>query len=279
MSVDEPSQRTCDEALSVCACVTALALCVAGCSSGGGKQSAPTSVGRPTLTTVGFSGDVRRGHLVLPHLVATFGPCPKVYADASLARLNRSIKGLDKMLVPFSATALRICKYGPGDAIVIDLSGSAVLGPPVAATLEAETNRLLAVARDYFPTCPPDVLAYFMTFASGSQRVVVRDEGCGVVTNGVRSAQADTKWLDELQRYTTATTVPDVVGSDGSVASVLAHIGWRVSFKGAPCCVGVVVVGQNPTAGSLASLGTTVTLTLALRGPAGPISPGPTGPT
>jgi len=59
--------------------------------------------------------------------------------------------------------------------------------------------------------------------------------------------------------------VPDVVGESASYASVsvLSALGFVISFTGARCCLGVVVVAQNPKAGTLVPRRTTMTLMLA----------------
>lgn len=182
--------------------VAAVALLVAGCSGGGGKKSAPTTVSETTTTTpVGGTGISDGAGPVGPpltsHVVAILGPCPKVYPNGPPAHLNAGIKGLDKKMVPIASVKARVCRYGVAERLEYD----DVLSKSAATQVEDATNRLLAVAPDYSPTCPSGIPLYLVTFASGSQRVVAIYNGCGVMTNGVRSAQADTKWLNELEGY------------------------------------------------------------------------------
>ena len=250
------------------ACVVSAALLVAGCSSGGGKQSTPTTVRRTATSTLAGPTGFESGG---PNGPAT--SCPSERPGESVPR--PPVQGLKQTLVPIAASSVRICEYKVPKQL--ERSGR-VVAPATVKPLEDTANRL---PRSTDAACDQPVRApsYVATFANEDAQVNLVMDPCGFVTNGVRGAQSNTKWLNELQRYATSVAVPDVVGEAGSAAGALVHLGWRVTFKGARCCVGVVVVGQNPRAGALAPLGSTVTLTLAPPGPTGPgAPPGPTGP-
>jgi hypothetical protein len=194
-------------ALATLAAVTAL---LAACSSGGGKQSTPTTVSRLTMTTLAAPVGYESGGpgAALPHLVASLGPCPKGYGDVSLVNANAGIPGLDKNLVPIPAAVVRICEYlvngRPG------FIASGVLTRSAAQQLAKETNRLPKNPGE--PSCPPpgptgyaEYSVFVLTFASDAQHVVVfAFGGCGSnATNGMFTAEPSPKWLNELlQRYT-----------------------------------------------------------------------------
>jgi hypothetical protein len=185
--------------LSAYVLVAAAALLVVGCSSGG-NHATPTTT-RATTTSVtgtalgGSSFVGKTGSVSTPPIRPALVPCPQQLPGVSLTKLNAGITGLAEKVVPIASVKARVCRFGLAEQLQYD----DVLSKSAATQIEDETNRLLAVAPDYSPTCPSGIPAYFITFASGSQRVVVMYNGCGVVTNGVRSAQADTNWLDELR--------------------------------------------------------------------------------
>jgi hypothetical protein len=197
------------------AVLTAVAVLVAGCSSGGGKQSTPTTVSRPTTTTLagptGYESG-GRGFSVLRDVIASLVPCPKVYPSLP-ANVNPGIKGLDKKLVPISAIAVRICEYVEnGDGVGTEtppfrLIASGVLTTTAAQLVDHETNRLRTKPKSggcaAFPTgYRKDV--FILTFADHSQRVHVSAfGGCGsTAMNGAFAAEPTTKWLNDLQHYT-----------------------------------------------------------------------------
>jgi hypothetical protein len=180
---------------SVRVLVATAALLAAGCSSGGGKHAAPATTTTSTRITPSPA-----------QIVRNLGPCPKRYPDASITKLNTGIKGIDKNLVPISASVVRICKYVlPPNANTIPAglisSGIGVLTPPATATFEAETNRLpKADARIDCPaTMPP---FFFLTFANQTQQVNVWEaNGCGFKTNGAIAVGMTTHWFNEVQAY------------------------------------------------------------------------------
>lgn len=131
-----------------------------------------------------------------PRTISGIGRCPAA-PPARLAVSNNGVSGLDKALVPFPARFVRVCEYTARGLH----AGSAQFDDPTAAQVAITMNRLAEVPRDYAPTCPmPNLPIVFLTFAGDSQRVNTMVQGCGITTNGVRSAQGDAKWLIELQR-------------------------------------------------------------------------------
>lgn len=177
-------------------CVTALAVLAGGCSSGGGKQSAP-STSASTLTTMLTPTTATSTTTVSPsHAVANLGRCPSKYPAESLKSLNAGVQGLGRTLVPIRAMNVRVCRYEAG------ASSSAVLKAPYATQLEAETNGLHRVDGGY--NCPPNRPPFFfVTFTNDTQQVDVWEAGgCGFVTNGVLIASPTSKWRNELRDYT-----------------------------------------------------------------------------
>lgn len=169
----------------------ALALLAASCSSGGGKQSVPTTP-RPGINAT-----------------VSLGPCPNPDPRNDLAKTNKGVAGLDKTMVPITAVRVRMCRYG-GGLHGTDLVGErTMVRPSNAARFAAEANA--------FPAAPTTTLApgsrgfigggdcpqgwyHVVTFASASQRVEIR-EGCGWVTNGVLEGSG-AHWFSELANYT-----------------------------------------------------------------------------
>jgi hypothetical protein len=192
------------------ACLVGVALLTAGCSSGE-KQSAPTT--KATTTTArakatnsgGPEGGTSNAGSTGPigQVGAPINVCPQ---DKTVIELNRNIKGLDKMFVPISATAVRICEYvrpnpnRPQEGPVV--SGIGVLRPPVVEAFEAETNRLPRF--DEPDECPALAPLFIVTFVSDTQRVhVYETTGCGYgfLSNGVIHLVGTPHWNDELRQY------------------------------------------------------------------------------
>jgi META domain len=173
------------------ACVLSTALLVAGCSSGGGKQSTPTTAGVRTTTAPG------RASLT----VADPSPC-STSTPVSTSTLKSEV--LRSKMVPFTAAKVQICRYPIGVSVV----GKLLTAAPAVKQLEDATNRLprLPAARGHRPASKPCRISgswYFLTFVSDSQRVDVRTDPCAaLLTNGVLSARSTPTWLDELERYT-----------------------------------------------------------------------------
>jgi len=189
-----------------------VALLVASCSGGGGKQSTPTAKVTATTTTNPAAGKSYPAPVQPLRVVAKLGPCPSTYPNTPFAKLNAGVTGLDKKLVPIVATEVEICAYGrplryPLIPPPFGLFGSGRLTAPAAVTFEDETNRLrpypsgTATWRGGCIKYPGPLL---VMFANGSQRVEVLDTvGCAVpVSNGVLHVRPTTKWLTELQQYT-----------------------------------------------------------------------------
>jgi hypothetical protein len=162
------------------ALLTAVALVVGGCASGG---RTPTNVARD------------------------LGPCPSLPPTTSLTKLNARLQGLARSLVPIAAVRVRGCEYA---ATALRPFGTFMLPNSLAAQFEGKTNRLRAgsLAVSCFADAPTD----FLTFASDSQQVIV-DESCGALTNGVFSAVPTQQWFNELQRYTSSTGPAQAVGA------------------------------------------------------------------
>ncbi len=131
-----------------------------------------------------------------PRAISGIGRCPAA-PPARLAVSNNGVHGLDIALVPFPARFVRVCEYTARGLH----AGSARFDDPTAAQVATTMNRLHEVALDYAPPCPMTSLPIvFLTFAGDSQRVNAMIQGCGIVSNGARSAQGNAKWLVELQR-------------------------------------------------------------------------------
>jgi hypothetical protein len=166
------------------ALLSAVALFVVGCSSGGGKQAAPT-----TTTTATASPS---------HVIANVGPCPKQYGSTTLNRLNGGVHGLDKTLVPITATRVRVCEYDARGGATGALIASAVLVSATAKQFENETNRLPPPLVDN--SGAPALYSYRVLFTSAAQRVdvLVRLDLDGV-TNGVLHSQPTAQWQYDLR--------------------------------------------------------------------------------
>ena len=133
----------------------------------------------------------------------------------SLTTLNVGVDGLDKELVPITALAVRVCRYGRDNTfstLPAHLVASALLDGQAATTFEKATNQLPGNPAE--PDCgfPGSSNPFVVTFASKTQRVTVSNYArCDVsdpkpgapVTNGMLHAQASARWLDELTLHTT----------------------------------------------------------------------------
>lgn len=181
----------------------ALVVFVAGCSSGGARQSSPTTRAVRATTTI---VPVTAGS-VASHVVANLSRCPATEPDDSVGSLNAGVPGLADKLVPITATRVRICLYESAttsnhEPLPVRLVASGLLDAAAASMFEDDTNRLPSSDnRNGRPTSPPFV---FVSFASDTQVVNVTEAcGCGLKTNGVRFVSPTTKWLLELSGYTT----------------------------------------------------------------------------
>jgi len=211
--------------------VVAVALFVAGCSSGGGKQSTPTTV-RPL----------------------SLGSCPKTEPNTDLTKVNTGVKGLDRVLVPITAVQVRMSRYSlvPGAGLI----GERTLVSSDAARFEAETNRFPASLPTTLPAPPPyspsgsqglvgdegcmQEWRHLVTFASDSQQVEIYEDGCGAVSNGVLGAQSTAQWFSELQHDTAAAlcSAPQMTALAPEWASPLSQqtdVLLRFTNKGAAC--------------------------------------------
>jgi hypothetical protein len=170
------------------ALVVSLAILVVGCSSGGGKQSTPTTSRQLTL-----------------------GPCPKTAPLTDVTKLNAGVKGLGRVLVPITALRVRLCQYGNNGR----LDAERTLVSSEAVGFEADANSALPVrptttAPPYSPSgnqglvgddCLGDV-PRTVTFANDSQRVDLQPT-CYGESNGVLVAVPTERWYSELVQDTT----------------------------------------------------------------------------
>jgi hypothetical protein len=193
--------------------VVGAALLVAGCSSGGGKWSTPTTVSPAGVTTV------TRNHALLGrivpdrHVVANFAGCPAASLAAeqlSVSGLkgNAGIKGLGTRLVPIKVSNVRICAY----YFPIGQTRDVVLNGAAVARFTADTNRIRTPQNG--DSCPGG-LTYFITFANNTQRVSLAAYCDEHLTNGAFAADATLLWVNELRHYTspaTPTGDPSVIG-------------------------------------------------------------------
>jgi hypothetical protein len=191
-----------------CAALAAVSLLVAGCSSGGAKQSAPTT------TTLGMPTGVPGGGTSVP--ADNLDPCPKTYdpanlEGASLSRMDVGVQRLDKELVPITSSRVRVCRYGTSRQLI----GEEALTAPIAARFRTASNRLAgSVPGNVGPTGP--LAVDVVTFANNTQRVSlsVNLSGFGV-TNGYLYARPTPTWFNELLRHT-STTQPGPAVRTGS---------------------------------------------------------------
>jgi hypothetical protein len=186
-------------------CVVSTALLVAGCSSSGGKQSAPTttSASTPTTQTSTPAHGLPPAFRPLPpvlHVVAKLGPCPKTpgirLPDASFAQSAR-VK-----LAPIAVLAARVCIYADTPTRLV--RSGRVSKPATAQLIADRMNRLHALAEGTTVNCAPPagLEAYLVTFATNALQVDVIADGCGYATNGELGSLGAVQWLNELQRYT-----------------------------------------------------------------------------
>lgn len=172
------------------ACVAAVALLVAGCSSGGGKHSASPAT-TTSVTPVTNTG---------PPL----GKCRAQSGDELSKALNVGVPGLAIRLVPITALTVRVCDY-PTDR-VRGQRFAMLTRRSTVAHIEDETNRLPTLPqRSRGMSCGANARAAFVTFATGTQQVDVIDF-CGAVTNGIIVAKPATTLFNELLRYTNPAT-------------------------------------------------------------------------
>lgn len=192
--------------------VVVLAFLLVSCSGGGGKQSTPTTTG-PTNTTISSNGEAAppAPSLLGPTGVdRDLGPCPTQGLHIDLAKANAGALGLglNRRLVPLTATVVRVCHYLVGGyEAPTRLVGWRLLGSAEAKALEATTNSLPVWPGA--PSCPINpggrtFETFLLSFASASQKVeVVGDTNCDrLVSNGTFSAALTKEWLNELQLYT-----------------------------------------------------------------------------
>lgn len=104
--------------------------------------------------------------------------------------------GLADRLVPFTATAMNLCKYQPDHDGAHLVDGSQLGTEAMVAWLEGVTNRSRPLRAGAAPLCVPSNAPFFLaSFSRGSLHVDVLDKGgCGYVTNGVLVAQPTTQW-------------------------------------------------------------------------------------
>jgi hypothetical protein len=202
---------------ALCALAAVGILLVAGCSGVGGKQSAPTTIGHPTATTLrggsGISIPTRPSASRGARVVANPSECPSkspiggysAFSDAPIATLNAAVKGLRRELVPFAAVSVWLCTYDTSNQLFM---GSAVLKRAAAVQFERLTNRLPVILGhpEYNGPCRVDDFGfYILTFDVDARRVSIADNACGFWTNGVRFAGGTKKWFNELQGYASRT--------------------------------------------------------------------------
>jgi hypothetical protein len=191
--------------------VTAFLL-VAGCSSGGGKQSAPTTAHASTKTTVGLAtGEPGSGTgpTGAAYAVVNLGKCPSMDPPYSPSRyparsaaFNAGVVGLGKNLVPLDSSSVRVCRYGSNHDGPYE--GGSVLSGSVASQFEDEVNHLVAKPLDKTTDVSGCVggPSYYVTFAHDNTRVSLWGAACAYLTNGVLDAEQTTNWLNDLRRYT-----------------------------------------------------------------------------
>jgi hypothetical protein len=193
-------------------CVAGAALLAAGCSSGAGKSSATTTTltnfANPPATQPPTSVGLTPGRSAgPPHVVAKLGSCPPTRPVLSLTKLPSVVESLRHTLVPIAALNVRICEYS-GIPIRLERLGQVVV-PANVKSLEDTANRL---PRSTDATCdqPDGAPFYLVTFANDARQVNISEDACGFLSNGVRVATSNAKWLEALHRYTStyAPTMP-----------------------------------------------------------------------
>jgi hypothetical protein len=224
--------------------VVALALGVAGCSSGG-KHAAPTTSAPTSATALGVATRVPGGGTGPLDRAATLGPCPMHFPIGLLSRLNTGVQGLDKTLVPIVASKVRICQYdvglpkttgpvgltGPQSEVI----GTVVLTSAASARLGTQVDAFprFSSASSSLPGCggPTYHAEYFLlTFANHADNVDVEEDNtrCDPLSNGTLRANPSSSWINELQRYTTPT------GSGSQLGSVQRTISEKAQFSRRP---------------------------------------------
>jgi len=137
--------------------------------------------------------------------------------------------GRDKTLVPISALAVRICKYGRilryDPRQPLEVIGSGLLQSTAAITLEDEANRLPKVPTGSF-NCgngrsPPSAESFYLTFADDSEQVHLTESydgpcGSAALSNGQRTSQSTVQWLNAIQHDTARIVTPPTSTSSTS---------------------------------------------------------------
>jgi len=213
-----PARR---RAISVCGLV-AVALLGAGCSSGGGKQSAAPTTTRP-------AGPVRPPTTVAapPARPLTLGACPKIFPGETRVPFNEGVPGLAKELVPLRATVVRVCRYQE----LPTGTSSVTSGTPAmpVAQLEAETNGLerYPLGSDIGGGCVAFPRDWFVTFANSTQRSsVAYTAGCvAPAGNRVLEAHPTDKWLADLENFTDHSLTADDLFGEWNPVSIAGYRG------------------------------------------------------
>jgi hypothetical protein len=195
-------------------CCLFVGFVLAGCSSGGGMRSTPTTREK-TTSAPAFSTPVGTGCFVkaksgsatqapAPCSALKLGTCPRK-PTLSVAALNADVRGLYASLVPIRAVRMRACQYSYGGRLI----ASQVFGRTVTVPFENETNRLASVPQRLAPVkCGPNAPSYVVTLANQTQQVRIASYHCGDVVNGAIVAVPTREWLIEMQRYTPPGGVP-----------------------------------------------------------------------
>jgi hypothetical protein len=167
-------------------------------------SQAPSSGGtlaRNGTVTISVSTQTGGGFQRVPlpqHVVANLGPCPST-PDLSFTNMPSLVQRLRRTLVAIAAQKARICEYG-GVPMRLQRLGQAVV-PATLKLLENTANRR-PTRTDATCDEPANASFYVVTFANSAGEVNVVSDPCGSVTNFVRSATSNARWLDELRLYT-----------------------------------------------------------------------------
>jgi hypothetical protein len=178
---------------------------VAGCSSS--HQS--SSSAHASATTMALATGRESSTTASPPTSKT-DSCPPSFPRQPLFTLNAGIDGRENALVPFVATAARLCRY---DIVKVTpsrtkwrLVGAGLLSGPSARRLAALGNALPLATRGTCRSARPQFIV--LTFANHATRVHVEEEvdgpGCNIgPTNGIWGGGASTTtWRRELLRNT-----------------------------------------------------------------------------
>ena len=138
------------------------------------------------------------------HVVAGVGQCPSTpFFGSGPGGINSGMRGINERMVPITALNVRFCEYGLDGR----LTRVALLKPAAALRLQAVTNLLHTLAGAGSSSCHPAQQSFLLVFANDTQQVDVQDF-CGVVGNGAIAAKPTTKWLNELQHYSSSPPPP-----------------------------------------------------------------------